>query len=397
VTKPAEQFEYDVVVIGAGGAGMMCAAQSAGRGRRVALLDHSAKIGRKILISGGGRCNFTNINTTPANFVSKNTHFPKSALARFKPEDFVSLVKEHRIRFHEKKLGQLFCDSSAEQIVDLLVTECKRAGAQFFLECAIKQIDKGDNFQIRTSRGTFTCESLIVATGGLSIPKIGATGFGYQVARQFGLKIVDTAPALDGFDFTCEDLKRFADLTGISLDTTVTCNQATFRENILFTHTGLSGPASLQASLYWNKGVPIFVDVLPGQNIEDWLTERKRAGSKMELRNLLGDRLPRRFAERYCDFNNLDLKTNQLNERQIESISHDLHNWRIDPEGTVGYRKAEVTRGGVDTDELSSKTMECKTVPGLFFIGEVVDVTGQLGGFNFQWAWASAVAAGQHA
>jgi hypothetical protein len=279
----------------------------------------------------------------------------------------------------------------------MLTAECRRAGAEFVLECAVKEIDKADKnrFSIKTTRGTFITESLVIATGGLSIPKIGATGFGYQIARQFGLKLIATAPALDGFDLSASDLRIYADLSGVSIDSVVRCNESSFRENILFTHTGLSGPASLQASLYWHKEDFVEVDLLPGHNIQDWLDERRRAGSRTELKNVLAERLPRRFAERYCEVNELDLRVNQLNQPQLEEVSKGLHNWRIKPQGTVGYRKAEVTRGGVDTDELSSKTMESKQVPGLYFIGEVVDVTGQLGGFNFQWAWASAYAAGQ--
>lgn len=394
-TNPHKQF--DVLIIGAGGAGMMCAIQAGKRGRKVALLDHTTVVGRKILISGGGRCNFTNIHATAANYVSKNPHFIKSSLARYTPEDFISMVRAHRIKYHEKKLGQLFCDHSAQQIVDMLLDECQDADAEFHLDCNVREISKAETFMVRTTRGTFEAESLVIATGGLSIPKIGATGFGYQVAKQFGLKVIPTVPALDGFNFSARDLREFQPLTGISIDCTMQCNDASFRENLLFTHTGLSGPASLQTSLYWNKGNSVYIDLLPGQNATDWLSERKRAGARLDLKNLLAERLPKRFAEQFCEYQKLDLKVNQLNEPQIETLSQQLHNWEIKPEGTVGYRKAEVTRGGVDTDELSSKTMESKKVPGLYFIGEVVDVTGQLGGFNFQWAWCSGFAAGQFA
>jgi hypothetical protein len=347
------------------------------------------------LISGGGRCNFTNIHTTAANFVSKNPHFAKSALARFTPDDFIAMVRRHKIKFHEKKLGQLFCDDTAQRIIDMLVDECREANAQFVLDTVVKQIDKGEGFTLKTTRGTFTAPSLVIATGGLSIPKIGATGFGYQIARQFGIKVVATAPALDGFDFSREDLFHFADLTGISLDTTVTCDDTTFRENILFTHTGLSGPASLQASLYWHPQQPIAIDLLPGKNVADWIKTKREAGSRLELKNALAELLPKRFAEKFSELHDYSLRVNQLNDGQTEELVSKIHNWQIFPVGTVGYRKAEVTRGGVDTDELSSKTMEAKQVPGLYFIGEVVDVTGQLGGFNFQWAWASAFAAAQ--
>lgn len=386
---------FDVVVIGAGGAGMMCGIEAGRRGRRVALVDHSAKIGRKILISGGGRCNFTNINTTADNFVSKNPHFAKSALARFTPDDFIKMVQAHKIKFHEKKLGQLFCDQSAQQIVDLLVDECKHAGNHFILDCNVKSIEKERRFIIKTTRGTFTDDSLVIATGGLSIPKIGATGFGYHLARQFGLRVVATDPALDGFNFSETDLRRFEELPGVSIDTTVHCNQAYFRENILFTHTGLSGPASLQASLYWRNGDAIEIDLLPGFNVSDWLAQKRANGNRAEVKNVLSDLLPKRFAEKFCEMGGFNSPLNQLNDQRLAALSEALHNWQIKPGGTVGYRKAEVTRGGVDTDELSSKTMEAKNVPGLYFIGEVVDVTGQLGGYNFQWAWASGHAAGQ--
>ncbi len=388
--------EFDVAIIGAGGAGMMCAIHAAGRGRKVILLDHSVKIGRKILISGGGRCNFTNTGARPESFVSQNPHFCKSALSRYSPEDFISLVRKHRIDFHEKKLGQLFCNDSAEQIVDMLVQECDEAGARFQMDCKIFAVEKKDSFIISTSAGDFRCESLVVATGGLSIPQIGATGFGYDLARQFGVKITETAPALDGFNFNRTDLEQFKDLPGVSIDTIINCNKASFRENILFTHTGLSGPASLQASLYWHKGEALQIDLLPQFDIETWLSRIKTShNNKSELKNILGEKLPKRFAEKFVQLVNMNRPINQLNEKQIADLAQQLHNWSIHPAGTVGYRKAEVTRGGVDTNELSSKTMEAKKVAGLYFIGEVVDVTGQLGGYNFQWAWASGFAAGQ--
>lgn len=393
----ALERDFDVVIIGAGGAGMMCAMQAASRGRKVIMLDHSSKIGRKILISGGGRCNFTNIGAGPDSFVSQNPHFCKSALSKYSPEDFIALVKKHRIRFHEKKLGQLFCDDSAAQIVDMLVEECDDAGAKFQMDCKIFAVEKdGTTFRVSTSAGDFRSESLVVATGGLSIPQIGATGFGYDIARQFGLKIIETAPALDGFNFNQADLANFKDLPGLSLDTVVSVRKASFRENILFTHTGLSGPASLQASLYWHKGDALTIDLLPQFDAHKWITHiRGSEHSKVELKNLLADKLPKRFAERFAQMAGLSRPINQLNEKQIDELADKLHNWKIHPSGTVGYRKAEVTRGGVDTKELSSQTMEAKKVSGLYFVGEVMDVTGQLGGYNFQWAWASGFAAGQ--
>lgn len=374
---------------------MMCAIHAARRGRKVLLLDHSSKIGRKILISGGGRCNFTNINAGPANYVSKNPHFAKSALARYTPGDFIDLVKRHRIPFYEKKLGQLFCHRSAQDIVDMLVDECDDAGAEFKLSCTVKSVSKNGRFIIDTSHGEIESDSLVIASGGLSIPKIGATGFGYDLAKQFGLKIVPTAPALVGFNWNRAELKQFGELSGVSVDSVAACSNAAFRENILFTHTGLSGPAILQVSLYWNKGIPLLLNVIPDKNIADWLLKLKKQGVRSELKNVLAEQLPKRFAERFCELYFESKPVVQLSEKAIADLEQLLENWQITPSESVGYMKAEVTRGGVDTDELSSKTMESKKVPGLFFIGEVVDVTGQLGGYNFQWAWASAVACAQ--
>ncbi|CAN5164623.1 NAD(P)/FAD-dependent oxidoreductase [soil metagenome] len=393
----ALERDFDVVIIGAGGAGMMCASTAANRGRKVILLDHSTKIGRKILISGGGRCNFTNVGANPESFVSQNPHFCKSALSKYTPDDFINLVRKHKIRYHEKKLGQLFCDDSASQIVDMLIEECDHSGARFQMDCQVFAIEKSDSkFIVSTSAGDFRCQSLVVATGGLSIPQIGATGFGYDIARQFGLKIVETAPALDGFNFSKTDAEHFKDLAGISLETTINCKKATFRENILFTHTGLSGPASLQASLYWHKGEALKIDLLPQFDAEKWLSRIKTShNNKVELKNVLSEKLPKRFAEKFAQLINMNRPINQLNEKQIGDLAQHLHGWSFHPAGTVGYRKAEVTRGGVDTKELSSQTMAAKKIPGLYFIGEVVDVTGQLGGYNFQWAWASGFAAGQ--
>ncbi len=389
--------DYDVVIIGAGGAGMMCALEAARRYRKVVLLDHSEKIGRKILISGGGRCNFTNIHCGPENFVSQNPHFAKSALSQFSPQDFINLVRKHQIRYHEKKLGQLFCDDSASQIVDMLVSECLSQHAEFELNCRIDSVSKSDRFEIETSKGRFKSDSLVVATGGLSIPQIGATGFGYEIARQFGLKLVQTAPALDGFNLKDKDLREFTQLSGISLDTIVTCNKASFRENVLFTHNGLSGPASLQASLYWRHEQPLEVNLLPDLDPAIWLSEMRSSRGRVEIKNVLADVMPRRFAEKFCELHRLKGPLAEIGAKQLEALAVDLSGWKIVPTSTVGYRKAEVTRGGVDTNALSSKTMESKKVPGLFFIGEVIDVTGQLGGHNFQWAWASGFAAGQNA
>ncbi|HET9870410.1 MAG TPA: NAD(P)/FAD-dependent oxidoreductase [bacterium] len=381
---------FDVLVIGAGGAGMMCAFQAAQRGRRTALFDHSPKPGAKILISGGGRCNFTNRGAGPDNYVSQNPHFCRSALARFTPEDFIALVEKHRIPYHEKKLGQLFCDHSAQAIVDLLTGECGRAGVAFHMGKPLTEVRKiGEGFTVRTGAGDFQGKSLVVATGGLSIPKVGATDLGYRLARQFGLKVVPTSPALDGFRFSPGDLKKFGDLTGVALDSRVTAGGVCFRENILFTHAGLSGPAALQASLYWKAGEAIQVDLLPGVDGADW--EAARPGPKQNPAKALGRFLPHRLAERLVELE----WPGHPGEKDWALWGEKLRDYALSPAATVGYSKAEVTRGGVDTDELSSKTMESRKVPGLYFIGEVVDVTGWLGGYNFQWAWSSGWAAGQ--
>lgn len=392
--------EFDVLIIGAGGAGMMCAIQAGKRGRKVALLDHASKIGAKILISGGGRCNFTNTGASPENYVSRNSHFCKSALSRFTPSDFTQMVKDHQIPYHEKKLGQLFCDRSAKDIVDMLVDECGKAGVEFLLDKKVEGIKKNGRFTLKAGSETYATNSLVIATGGLSIPKVGATDFGYRVANQFGLSLVEASPALDGFRFSQRDLKNFGDLTGVSVDAVVSCNGFSFRENILFTHAGLSGPAALQASLYWNPGNDIKIDFIPGGiggKLAHWFSNYKKKGSRSEVRTLLKEWLPNRLADRFCEMELPSAITMpQISEKKIQEFCDKLQNYPFDPQSTIGYSKAEVTRGGVDTDELSSKTMECKKVPGLYFIGEVVDVTGQLGGYNFQWAWSSGYAAGQH-
>ena len=398
---------YDVLIIGAGGAGMMCAIEAGNRGRKVALLDHAQKIGGKILISGGGRCNFTNMGASPAQYVSQNEHFCKSAFARYPSENFIRLVQKHGIHYHEKKLGQLFCDGSAQQIVDLLSHECRDAGAEFKLNCEILGVKKTETgFEVRTSQGIFQSESLVIASGGLSIPKIGATGFGYGIAKQFGLKLIETAAALDGFVLNAKDAHAFEGLAGVSVDSIMTANGKSFRENILFTHAGLSGPATLQASLHWRSGEPVVTNLVPDQNALEWFLKKKNEGNKSLVKNLLSELIPSRLAERFAELHSpMDARTGepvfattplaQIPDRALEELCQHLHHWTIIPLSTVGYSKAEVTRGGVDTDELSSKTMEAKKVPGLFFIGEVVDVTGWLGGYNFQWAWASGWAAGQ--
>ena len=395
----------DVIILGAGGAGLMCAIEAGKRGRHTLLVDHAKRAGGKIFISGGGRCNFTNLGASPANYVSENPHFCKSALSRYPSKKFIELVERHGLAYHEKKLGQLFCDESAKAIVDLLLTEVQWAEAELSLETEIQSVELFQEegtpqarFRVQTSLGPFLCHSLVVATGGLSIPKIGATGIGYELARQFKLKLVERAPALDGFVFSERDSKNLTELAGISIDVTLQTRpeSPTFRENILFTHSGLSGPAALQASLHWSPGEPVTANLLPDLQVFEWFMEKKRQGNRSLVRNLLTELLPARFVERFCAlYFPSELPLPQVSEKSLREFSQTLHAWTFVPERTVGYSKAEVTRGGVDTEELSSKTLECRKVPGLYFIGEVVDVTGWLGGYNYQWAWASGWAAGQ--
>ena len=387
-------MNHDVLIIGGGAAGLMCARQAGLRGRRVIVLEHAPKLGAKILISGGGRCNFTNLHVVPQNYVSENPHFCKSALSRYRPEDFISLVKSYDIPFHEKKLGQLFCDESARAIVTMLVSECEKASVVLKTNQKITSVTKEDAFIVTTQHEMYHASSLVIATGGLSYPKIGASGFGYDIARQFGLNVTPTAPALDGFRADVAFLEKYRDLTGVSLDVTMTVNGQTFRENILFTHFGVSGPAALQASLYWRNGDDVLVNLLPERDAAEWLLNKKKEGSRMTVKNVLKEFYPERFAETISeDFSQSPLV--QVPDRALKEFGAGLNHWIFRPAATMGYDRAEVTRGGVSTDELSSKTMEAKKVPGLYFIGEVVDVTGWLGGFNFQWAWSSAAAAGE--
>lgn len=394
-------IKKDVVVIGGGAAGLFCAIVAGQRGRKVVVLEHAERIGKKIAISGGGRCNFTNLRTSADNFISANPHFPKSALARYTPGDFVSLVEKHGIPYHEKKLGQLFCDSSSQQIIEMLLAEARDAGVEIRCGTMMRKVGTSSSvadepslkFAIETDVDTLSCESLVVATGGLSIAPLGATDFGYRLARQFDLAIVEPWPALVPFALSRETLRELAPLSGISLPSIITCNGAHFRENILITHRGLSGPAILQASSYWRPGLSITINLLPDHDA--LLLMREHQGKDITLANLLSQFLPRRFAIAWCALNFPSQPLKRYTLREISDIAQSLNRWEITPAGTEGYRKAEVTAGGVSTAELSSQTMAVKRVSGLYFIGEVVDVTGQLGGFNFQWAWASGYAAGQ--
>jgi predicted Rossmann fold flavoprotein len=396
-------MQSDVVVIGAGAAGMMCALTAAQRGRSVLLLEHAAKLAEKIRISGGGRCNFTNLNAAPDNFLSANPHFCRSALARFTPQHFIALLERHGIRYHEKKLGQLFCDDGSEAIIAMLKDECDTAGVRWCMPCAVHTIAhetpaqagtgvSASRYAVATSRGRFQAHSLVIASGGLSIPKIGATPFGYKVAQQFGIAVAGLKPGLVPLSFDPEKWKPYAALAGISLDAVVSFGGKSFRENLLFTHRGLSGPAILQISSYWEHGQPLHIDLLPDRDAAELFAQHR--GSRMLLDNFLAQYLPGRFAENLVGQTMPNKPLNQCSEKDLALLANTLHDWQITPTGTLGYAKAEVTCGGVDTRALSSKTMECTAMPGLYFIGEVVDVTGQLGGYNFQWAWASGHAAG---
>jgi predicted Rossmann fold flavoprotein len=382
---------YDVLILGAGAAGLMCAIEAGKRGRRVAVLERSERPGKKILISGGGRCNFTNIHCQAENFLSSNPHFAKSALARYTPADFIALVEKHRIRYHEKALGQLFCDGSAREILAMLEKECEEAGVTICTNTSIREVLRMTNFVLPAGEIEYHAPALVVATGGLSIPKIGATSFGYDLARQFGLKIREPRPALVPLIFNAEDRKNYCDLAGVSADVTASYGAQQFREKMLITHRGLSGPAILQISSYWKAGEAVGVDLAPGHDLTLGFRDPKTPRNVTTLRSALQERLPNRLAGRWLDLHAPRGWTNVA----LEEFERHLHAWRVVPSGTEGFEKAEVTAGGVDTDELLPKTMESRRVPGLFFIGEVVDVTGHLGGFNFQWAWASGVAAGR--
>ena len=398
---------FDVIVIGAGPAGMMCAAQAGLRGRRVLLIDHAPKIGERIRISGGGRCNFTNRNVGMENYLSQNPHFCRSALSRFSQHDFLAMVEARGIAWHEREHGQLFCNDTAQDIIDMLRDACDSAGVEWAYPCKVlgcEAMDQGGTrFAVASERGTFHCQSLVVATGGLAIPKLGATPFGYKLAEQFGLPVIPPKPALVPLVLAPEVLEPLQPLSGNTLDASTGCTafpKNRFRENVLLTHRGLSGPAILQISSYWQmqeyaggKKQPVQINLLPDTDIHAWLTEQRRA--KILLPNLLAEKLPRRFAHEWCELHGWNRPMNELGNHELDAIARTLAHWEIMPSGTLGFAKAEVTLGGVDTNALSSKTMEAKAVPGLFFVGEVMDVTGWLGGYNFQWAWSSGWVAGQ--
>ncbi len=381
----------DAVILGGGAAGLMCAMTAGRRGRRVALLEHADRIGKKILISGGGRCNFTNLHCRPENFLSANPHFCKSALARYTPQDFIVLVEKHRIPYHEKTLGQLFCEGSAREIVAMLEEECRAAHVDIFTATRVREVTRPDKFVVHAGEDEFLAPALVVATGGLSIPKMGATAFGYELARKFGVKVRECRPALVPLTFNSGDRKYYCDLAGVSAEVVASTGRQQFREKMLITHRGLSGPAILQISSYWKPGEPLGLDLAPDREITKHLLlesgGRDISAAKAAFRAVL----PARFADRWVDLHAPERWTNPA----LEQLERTAHHWRVTPSGTEGYEKAEVTAGGVDTDELSAKTMESRKVPGLYFIGEVVDVTGHLGGFNFQWAWASGFCAGE--
>jgi predicted Rossmann fold flavoprotein len=382
---------FDALILGGGAAGLMCAIEAGKRRRRVALFEHADRLGKKILISGGGRCNFTNVHCRPENFLSSNPHFAKSALARYTPADFIALVEKHGIPYHEKALGQLFCNRSARDILGMLEAECRDAAVSIFLNTNIQQVERTTDFVVRAANAEFRAPVLVVATGGLSIPKIGATSLGYDLARQFGLAIREPWPGLVPLTLSDEDRSRYCDLAGVSAEVVAACAGQQFREKMLVTHRGLSGPAILQISSYWKKPQPILIDLAPEREVTASFRDSKTPRNLVTLRTELRKFLPHRFADRWLDAHAPISWTNHA----LANLEKETHAWAISPAGTEGYEKAEVTAGGVDTDELSPKTMESRNIPGLFFIGEVVDVTGHLGGFNFQWAWASGAAAGR--
>ncbi|MDB9718511.1 NAD(P)/FAD-dependent oxidoreductase [Candidatus Pelagibacter sp.] len=390
--------KYDVVIVGAGAAGLMSAIEAGKRGRKVLLVDHAKKIGEKIRISGGGRCNFTNVHTHPSRFISNNPKFVISALKQYTQNNFIDLIKKHNIKFHEKKLGQLFCDESAQQIIDMLLSECEMANVVLKKNTIIDDIDKQDNkYFIVVGDDKYFCESLIIATGGLSIPKIGASKFGYDIAQKFNLKVIETLPALVPLTFSKKILAICKELTGLSVEAVVSFKKIFFEEGMLFTHRGLSGPSILQISSYWKLGDDIKVNLSPKLDVDKFLNDRKISNPKQDISIIVSEILPKRLAYIICNENNVNGNICELSKKILTNLSNSINAWAINPTGTEGYRTAEVTLGGIDTEEISSKTMMSNKHPGLFFIGEVVDVTGHLGGHNFQWAWSSGYVAGQYA
>ena len=391
-------LSYDVIIIGAGAAGLMAAIEAGKRGRKVLVVDHSKKIGEKIRISGGGRCNFTNIHAEPSKFLSNNPKFVRSALSQYTQQDFINLVKKHNIKFHEKKLGQLFCDQSAQQIVEMLLTECIEANVEIKKEFIVKDVSKyKDQYLIISEQDTYSCQSLVIATGGLSIPKIGATDFGYKIAKKFNLEVIETLPGLVPLTFNEKILNICKELTGLSVEAIVSFKKTLFQEGMLFTHRGLSGPSILQISSYWKMGENININLLPKLNVYNFLEEKKKSNPKQDISTIISDLLPKRLAQIICNENKVSGNIWEISNKALRELSEAINTWIIKPTGSEGYRTAEVTLGGVNTNELSSQTMMSNKHKGLFFIGEVVDVTGHLGGYNFQWAWSSGYVAGQHA
>ncbi len=388
---------YDVIIIGAGAAGLMAAIEAGKRGRKVLLVDHSKKIGEKIRISGGGRCNFTNLHTEPSKFLSNNPKFVRSALSQYTQQDFINLIKKHNIKFHEKKLGQLFCDQSAQQIVEMLLTECELANVEIKKEFIVKDVSKyKDQYLIISEQDTYSCESLVIATGGLSIPKIGATDFGYKIAKKFNLDVIETLPGLVPLTFSEKILNICKELTGLSVEAIVSFKKTLFQEGMLFTHRGLSGPSILQISSYWKMGQNININLLPKLNVYNFLEEKKKSNPKQDISTIISDLLPKRLAQIICNENKVSGNIWEISNKTLRELSEAINTWIIKPTGSEGYRTAEVTLGGVNTNELSSQTMMSNKHKGLFFIGEVVDVTGHLGGYNFQWAWSSGYVAGKY-
>jgi len=390
--------KYDVIVIGAGAAGMMSAIEAGKRGRKVLLIDHATKIGEKIRISGGGRCNFTNINANPSKYISSNPNYIISALKQYNQHDFINLIRKYNIKYHEKKLGQLFCDDKAQLIIDMLLNECKLANVILKKETKVAEIDYiKEKYLINDSINKYICESVIIATGGLSIPKIGASSFGYDVAKKFKLNIIETEPALVPLTFNEKILEKCKELTGLSLETIVSFKKTFFKEGMLFTHRGLSGPSILQISSYWNLGDNININLYPKEDVYNFLIDKRKKNTKQSISSIISSIISKRLAKLICKENNISGNLSELSNKDLKKLSNAINYWKINPTGTEGYRTAEVTLGGVDTNELSSKTMMSKKNPGLYFIGEVVDVTGHLGGYNFQWAWSSGYVAGQYA